>query len=277
MRWASIQPTTTPMARREQGLFAAKAAAEAAGSRYVKVAIERGIETSDGLTYRLHDQDASIGDRVKVPLGNAGKLIGGIVIDVDGPELLGDFPPERVRSVSEVTRVSLAPSLVALAKWIAAYTICPLGMVLATMTPAAVKKDVGRRVHEELQRTEVPMPEGLSAGARAAWEAVAALDAESFPLSADDLMDALAEKTKRNINRLIAAGLLTKVDVEEIHARGSGGFIPAFSGASITPTDEQARIIEGIGRSTGQFGVHLLRGVTGSGKTDQHLGTVRGG
>jgi primosomal protein N' (replication factor Y) len=189
--------------------------------------------------------------------------------------LLGDFPPERVRSVSEATRVCLSPALVTLAKWIGAYTICPLGMVLSTMTPAAVKKDTGRRVHEELERTNVPMPESLSAGLRAVWNAVVKLDEDAFPLSADDLMDALGEKTKRNVNRLIAAGLLTKVHVEDIHARGSGGFLPSLAVQPIIPTDEQTRIIDGIGRSIGQFGVHLLRGVTGSGKTEVYLGVIR--
>jgi len=263
------------MTPREQGLFAAKAAAEAAGSRYVKVAIERGIESFDGLTYRLQDTDAAIGDRVKVPLGNAGKLVGGIVIDVGGPELLGDFPPDRVRVVREVTRVALAPPLVTLAKWIAAYTICPLGMVLATMTPAAVKKDVGRRTVEQLQRTNAPTPQDLPTAALAIWNTISALDADTFPLSSDDLLDLLAEKNKRNINRLITAGLLAKVQVQSIQVRGSGGLTPAFSSQSITPTADQSRIINGIANSLSRFSVHLLRGVTGSGKTEVFLGVLR--
>ncbi|MDX2118806.1 MAG: primosomal protein N' [Planctomycetota bacterium] len=269
------------MARRDDSLFGQRARDEAARSRFVKVAVERAIDQHEGLTYRLDEGDASVGDRVRVPLGRGGAIVGGVVLDVGGPELLGDYPPEKVRAVQGVTRVSLPGSLVALARWIASYTIAPLGMVLATMTPAAVKKDVGRRTREELARVDVPMPDDLPASVAEAWRAVLELPGDSFPLDADDLMDTLGHTTKRAINRLIALGLLERVAIDSVHARGSGGLGLDADNATlpttpiITPTRDQQRVIDGIAATLDRFGVHLLRGVTGSGKTEVYLGVIR--
>lgn len=71
--------------------------------------------------------------------------VDGIVIAAGGAELLGDVPPEKVKPVAARLDAAIAPALVELARWIASYYVCPIGMVLATMTPASVKRGVGSR------------------------------------------------------------------------------------------------------------------------------------
>ncbi len=113
---------------------------------YARVAVERGIDTdlgSEGLTYRAAFPVASaplaVGERVEVPLGRSGKLAPGIVVAVGGAELLDGLSPSKVKPIARRSGAALPPVLVELGRWMASYYVCPMGMVLATMIPAAVK------------------------------------------------------------------------------------------------------------------------------------------
>src|SRR5687768_16243432 len=104
----------------------------AEGVRYARVALEQGIDTSSaGLTYAIPPSLATlnVGDRVIVPLGRKDHRVPGYVVEI----------AERsdVRSAKEIVArdpkgLSLPPDLIELAKWIAGYYCCPLGMVFTT-------------------------------------------------------------------------------------------------------------------------------------------------
>jgi primosomal protein N' (replication factor Y) len=255
-----------------------------ASRKYALVAVERGIERvgEDGaeLLYEIPgvmeaDGAFQVGERVEVPLGK--KKVGGVVVGVGGPELLGDIDPLKIRVIAKRSGAMLPGPLVELAKWIAGYYVCPLGMVLGTMVPSAVKREIGRREEVVLVRSDAAVPEKLAKVVRELWDKVLALPAEArTPIS---MKVALGETTLRGVNKLVKLGLLREETREVIRSRGNVAQEQAFGGdKTVTLSDEQSEVIEGISPDlgpTGKFGVHLLYGVTGSGKTEVYLRLIR--
>ncbi len=260
------------------------AAGASAGGRasgpLVRVVVERGIddpEMADGLTYRAIDEEIEVGDRVTVPLGKSGKPTGGIVVAVGDSE--AGPAGVRIKAILERSESRLPPSLLELARWMARYYASPLGLVLSTMVPAAVKHQVGRRIVrlvglgtlEDAARGAAI--ESLRPAARRAWEQIAELKPGEFPLAARELAARLGHRTLAGINPLLRAGLLAPAQRTEVRSAEEfwkqGG--TAEEPARLVATADQVRCIEGISAGLGSFGVHLLRGVTGSGKTEVYL------
>lgn len=245
----------------------------------MRVAVERGIDrgTDDGaLTYRCEagagEDGVRVGERVEVPLGRGGKSAGGIVVEVGGAELLGDLPPSRVKRVLKRTGAVLPAGLVELAAWMAEYYVCPLGMVLTGMMPAAVKAGTGRRAEEIVTRGETPAGATLTRAQEKLWSRVVALEAREFPLGLKSLAGLVGVSGVAGLRKLAGLGALRIEKREGVSAGALPGFEGVEPGRGERPvaTAEQTRVIEGIGAERG-FGVHLLRGVTGSGKTEVYL------
>ncbi|MEM1186402.1 MAG: primosomal protein N' [Planctomycetota bacterium] len=271
----------------QDALFRSEDIPDLANARFALVAVERGIDHSpsaaQGFSYRLPEgADAAPGDRVTVPLGRGNTPTNGVVLKTGGPELLGDFPASKAKQIIKVERLGIPEPVVELARWIARYYVCPLGMALAGVVPAAVKKGTGARVRTALVRGPVPdeMPK-LTPTAKRAWEAVNALPASAFPIEPRALADRIGEKTIASTNRLRLAGLLTETQIETVSTRTSmfdvgtantSGTPPA---PPPTPTDEQAGVIGAVSSTLGSFAPHVLFGITGSGKTEVYLRLLR--
>ena len=106
---------------------------------YAQVALERGIDNSPmGLTYLIPPQleGLRIGERVVVPLGRANKQEPGYVVGISS---ICEFPKVKPITSRDPQSVALTEDLIDLARWMAGYYCCPLGMVLITMLPAGVK------------------------------------------------------------------------------------------------------------------------------------------
>jgi primosomal protein N' (replication factor Y) len=250
-------------------------APDADSGRFVLVAVERGVE-AEGLAYRAGGLDLAPGDRVEVPLGRGDARTGGLVIETGGAELLGGFDPERVKRVLRRTGSVLHPSMIPLARWIASYTITPLGMVIASMVPAAVKQSVGARTREALRPVPgAPVPEKLPPASARAWDAIRALDPARFPVDPHELVRMIGASNAGPINRLAALGLLERVSIDEVRVFGDGPASLLLPDPAPPPplTADQARIVEGVEHARGEspFAVHLIRGVTGSGKTEVYI------
>ncbi len=294
------------------GLFGqlnAPDASDAAGWHFVRVAVERGIDLTpsarrkptapgsgsspgpptavgpvDGaFTYRTRDP-LPVGRRVEVGLGRGNVESAGIVVETGGVELAAGLSIDRIKPVLRDTGSGLPARLVELARWMAGYYVCPLGMVLSGMMPAAVKRGTGRRTRTLLKPADEPviarLLEGANAPTRALWERVGKLDPAEFPIEPRVLADRLAVRTLGPINRLVRLGLLVAEQSEEI-AEFGGPAVPGGgpSGPSldlserpseVELTAQQRGVVEGITAGDGldHFAVHLIRGITGSGKTE---------
>ncbi|GMV24624.1 MAG: hypothetical protein AMXMBFR58_06550 [Phycisphaerae bacterium] len=249
----------------------------AARGPLVRVVVERGIDDpalADGLTYRAVDEDVQVGDRVTVPLGKSGKPSGGIVVAV-GAEV-AEPAGVRIKGVIDHSHSRLPGTLLELARWMGRYYASPLGVVLGTMVPAAVKHGVGLRRLRLVALAaggDASAIESLAPSAKDAWEKARALPSDSFPMTRQELARSIGHATLRGVNAIARAGLLTEVERSTVRSpeefwRSQG---PVAPDTPPEPSPEQSAVIAGMGSRLDQFGIHLLRGITGSGKTEVYL------
>ncbi len=247
------------------------------GQVVAQVVPERGFDRPGGLTYLVPEElvGLEVGDRVVVPLGRGNTPTPGIVVEVK-PWVSGEGA-SRLKAVASREGARLSGPLVALAHWIANYYCCPIGAVVATMLPAAVKRQVGRRTERLLARAETDAAPDLPREAGEAWRQISALPAAAFPLSARDLVVRLGLRSAAPLTRLRKEGLLEDVVRDKVAALWREGetIVGEEGAASHLLSEEQERAVRAIDGAGGRFAPFLLFGVTGSGKTEVYLRAIR--
>lgn len=251
----------------------------------VRVAPERAIDTApQGLTYLAPSSLGAIeiGDRVIVPLGRGDRATPGIVVEVGVEDALDPAKLKAVRK-RDPHGGRLTPELLELGRWMAGYYCCPLGTVYAAMLPAAVKKGTGRVVRwlvdvspkgREVAAAEAaPTPElKLTKQQRLVLNSMA--ESEVRPLDPRDLARMAGAKTVASVNRLVELGLLERVRRSTVHALWDEAATEARKHVELT--GDQLSAIRAIdGAASKGFGVHVLFGVTGSGKTEVYLHLIQ--
>lgn len=205
------------------------------------------------------------GMRVRVPFGRA-RVVGLVVELADRSE----FPSQRLKSIEAVLDDAplWSPEEWRLLLWAARYYQHPLGEVLQTALPVLLRH--GQAARPALERC---------------WR----LTAEGSGLAPDDL--ARAPRQAALLQRLrqspggVATGLLEAVGGSwrsALRTLVAKGWVESFdrAPASVLPGDkvdppvlnpQQEKALVALQAASDRYAVHLLEGVTGSGKTEIYL------
>lgn len=239
------------------------------------VAVERGVDLfPEGLTYAVPEGLDGVreGVRVSVPLGRGDQATRGTVVSIS------DLPPEgvdpsRIKPVLGLAdeRAPLTPHLIDLAHWISRYYLCPIGITLQSMLPAAVRREVGLVTTTFIEMAPSPPPVArLGPKQRAVLAILEARPADAGPIELQSLAREAGLASPAAIRSMLSKGLLVATTKREV----TGRELPDRAAALPRPdlTVEQSTVVEAVGAALGQgFSRHLLYGVTGAGKTEVYL------
>jgi primosomal protein N' (replication factor Y) len=209
----------------------------------------------------------AIGSRVRVPFGRQ-RLVGLVVEIADTSEV----SPARLKPILEVldSVPVLDEALQTLLRRAAEYYHHPLGQVVSSALPRALRFGASVSAREERWiLTEAGAAAAASGEPRRApkQRALLALLLEQRQLSAAAL-DACLRDWRAPARALAARGWLASAAVE-LHAAADSTATVRTPGPPLL--SEQQAAVDSIAASLDRFGVHLLHGITGSGKTEVYL------
>lgn len=240
--------------------------------KYINVAVP--VPLRQVFTYAIEESlltnhENLLGKRVLIPFGNR-ELVGVCVeegIDAPTREESNDTNKASTKNVIEVldSIASIATHLLDLATWLADYYQHPIGDVLATMLPVALRKPMHL---EELTEEYLTLCLTLEA----AEETLTKKQQSLYSLLAENQQEiALAEAKKHFSNGIIKALIEKKVVHKTTQTRPLNTWQASLNkGAKLKATIEQSLAIARIEQARG-FNAFLLEGITGSGKTEVYL------
>jgi primosomal protein N' (replication factor Y) len=232
------------------------------------------------LHYRVPEAlhaSVAVGSLVRVPIRGAFTL--GIVGEIGPPK---NFPLEKLKPIAGVLHdfPALTPDLIGLAHWMAAYYAAPLDGVIETMLPAAVRSAARQKQEKLLAPARRPDAAELAAlEKRAPQQArLLAFLAQQFRPQAKSLVLSRLGLTAAVAAALVKRGLAREETrrVERTAYADDWGAGEPVAAQPHALTAEQQTAADALNATLAEenFGVTLLHGVTGSGKTEVYLRAI---
>ncbi len=239
---------------------------------FVSVALPIGVDQT--FAYRLPEPlrgKVWPGQRVKVPFGRGNRwAVGWIARGLEATDI------KEVKEVAEILddEPLLTRDLLDLAFWMARYYVTPIGQVFEAILPAAVKRKAGFKTVQLVVRTEKSESEvdRILSKQRRVLDRLA--QAEGTPLAPRELARQ-AGCTVAVIKSLEKKGLV-RIETREVDEFARDLFIELEEPKTIHLTAEQALALQRVKAriAAEEFGVIVLQGVTGSGKTEVYLRAI---
>ncbi len=225
---------------------------------YAQIIVDIAHSQVDRIFEYSCPDDLVKGSRVKVPFG--GRTVDGFVMEVGET---CSIPPEKVKPVKEVfdELPALIPECFSLMERISSRFRVPKAAALRLFLPSEMRLGKVREAYEKIVKIKDSSP-SFGKTAKRQSEAYAFLKAEG-----ECNYTQLCEKFGRSaVNALENKGVI-ETEKRRLHRAPFKGAIGG--GQPKTPTYAQADALESIEKSNRR--VHLLHGVTGSGKTEIYL------
>ena len=218
-----------------------------------------------------------IGQRLRAPFGRSNRLQIGFCVELSSRD--STRPLKTIREIVD-ERPLIAGDLLVLARWISSYYCCPLGQVLAGMIPGSVKR-LSSVKPPKLYRlsesgrdalTEKPSVR-LGPKQRSILQALAETHGASpAALTTRDLQER-TECSSQTLRSLIHKGYIELLDAGDYLPDEQQAHDANLSQPDWSPNPQQQMALDKLREvlAKPRFSVHLLQGVTGSGKTEIYI------
>jgi primosomal protein N' (replication factor Y) (superfamily II helicase) len=245
---------------------------------FASVALERGIDHA--LDYHIPSALCAriqIGQRVRVPLGRNNRPARGYVVAI---RPVAEHPKTKDILAIEDSRTLLSAKMLDLARWISRYYVTPLGMVIQTVIPSAVKKKKGLG-HLKMVRLLLPRQDAQAILEKTKAAKRRAILARLLNLADGESIELLrlsseAGATAATVRKLVKTGLISITDEPDLPGLTAGLPRGRADEIDLKLNPEQQTVFDQLlPRMDGGFSVTLLHGVTGSGKTEVYLQCIR--
>jgi primosomal protein N' (replication factor Y) len=220
--------------------------------------------------YTIDDKEpAVVGARYRLPFANGIKT--GVLLNASDHS---EFDPARIKPVQERLdeHSILGEHMLALARWMSDYYLQPLGEVVFQCIPGYLR---GARAHHPLRvkrwrlaEADAALIDGLEQRSPRQFEICQALRKQPGGLSAVELKE-INPHWHPVVKALQAKRIVRWEWIEKPVQSVPAADLPVLS-------DEQHGALVGIESRPDRFAVHLLDGITGSGKTEIYLRLIAG-